>query len=61
MAGKVTAAALSGARAFAARIVERFGEHYLPLFDRLDAEHEAQESKAARLERAKKIAEASKK
>jgi len=47
--------------AFAARIVERYGERYLPIFDRLDAENEAQESRAARLEKAKKIAAASKK
>ena len=47
---------LTEARAVAARIVDRHGEAYLPIFIRLDREIEARLGEASALEKARRLA-----
>lgn len=54
--GPVTLSELRHARWLAAIVVRDFGEKYLPIFERLDAECEAMERKEMLLQRAHEIA-----
>jgi len=56
MSADPTLQELIEARAIAARVVERFGEVYLPGFIRLDREVEARKGEANALEKALRLA-----